>query len=61
MFVVFTSGFFVFSGESHGLCCRAILSQEFGPFVQEFIRRQYPNRDVPDWVREALQWAKIDV
>jgi hypothetical protein len=29
--------------------------------VQNFVRRQYPNGDVPDWVREALQLAQIDV
>jgi hypothetical protein len=40
---------------------KAIIAQEFVPFVQKFIRRQFPNGDVPDWVRDALQLASIDV
>jgi queuine tRNA-ribosyltransferase len=40
---------------------RAITSQDFEAFVQAFIRRQFANRDIPAWVREALELAKIDL
>lgn len=39
----------------------AILLEEFGKYVQDFVRRQFPNRNVPQWVRDALEWAAIGI
>jgi len=40
---------------------QAIISQRFGEFVQEYVRKQYPNNTAPGWVRDGLAWAEIAV
>ena len=39
----------------------AIMQQRFPKFVQDFVGRQYPDGNVPQWVINALREACIDV
>ncbi|KAL2641425.1 hypothetical protein R1flu_009012 [Riccia fluitans] len=39
----------------------SILEGRFPQFVQEFLQKQFPNRDVPKWVRNAMEVAEIDI
>mmetsp|Transcript_13094 Transcript_13094/g.56939 ORF Transcript_13094/g.56939 Transcript_13094/m.56939 type:complete len:137 (-) Transcript_13094:799-1209(-) len=40
---------------------QAIISQQFQEFVQSFVRKQFPNNMVPEWLREGLSSAEIAV
>lgn len=40
---------------------QAIISQQFQEFVQSFVRKQFPNNMVPEWLREGLSSAEITV
>ncbi|KAL3677983.1 hypothetical protein R1sor_020939 [Riccia sorocarpa] len=39
----------------------SILEGRFPEFVQEFLQKQFPNGDVPKWVRNAMEVAHIDI
>lgn len=39
----------------------AIREQRFPEFVQDFVRKQYPADNIPDWVKNALDEAGIHV
>ncbi|EEH59874.1 uncharacterized protein MICPUCDRAFT_25109 [Micromonas pusilla CCMP1545] len=39
----------------------AIAEQQFTPFVQAFVRRMFPQRPLPQWLREAFELATIEV
>lgn len=44
-----------------GFIPKAIISQQFQEFVQSFVRKQFPNNKVPEWLREGLSSAEIAV
>ncbi|BBN00677.1 queuine tRNA-ribosyltransferase catalytic subunit [Marchantia polymorpha subsp. ruderalis] len=39
----------------------SILEGRFPRFVQDFLQKQFPNGDVPKWVRSAMEVAEIDI
>jgi hypothetical protein len=40
---------------------QSIIDGKLDVFVQEFMRRQFPNKDSPRWVQEALASAGIAI
>tara|TARA_B100000085_G_scaffold283417_2_gene314029 strand:+ start:336 stop:467 length:132 start_codon:yes stop_codon:yes gene_type:complete len=40
---------------------QAIIDQKFGNFVRNFINTQFPNGTAPEWVRQALRYAEIEL
>ena len=40
---------------------RAISEGRFVPFVQQFMLQQYPARKYPEWLRNAMEHAEIDL
>ena len=39
----------------------AIIEQRFGTFARDFIYKQFPSGDIPLWVRQAMEYAEIDL
>lgn len=39
----------------------AIIEQRFGAFARDFIYKQFPSGDIPLWVRQAMEYAEIDL